>query len=378
MRAWSVFILGCLFVVRTSNAINFFSLNLVWQYDPFAPIKAKHRVYHDSYPQVFLSLKSDSLKQWEVSFLVQNGYESEKHREISPEIDTLSASSQESLVQLGLSNVNESLLVIKLSRGDLYLYYDVNLKIGTMSFPGIYPVNDEGLPLLTNYASDAIQWVNSDATKHVQVYVEDFKKADPPMADMKPLAPSIPLDTSFNFQSALQLDNGYFYTVRKDSASSVGTTLLGVPIYYPKFRKIDELAESMFYLTTDAEELSLLRAANLKSAFDSFWLNTYGSQFRARNAIKSYYDKIELANQLFTDFKQGWKTDRGMIITIFGLPDEVYRQNNLEEWYYDEGYVFEFNVISTFFANRTYALRRKKSLEDVWYERIASIRQGTK
>ena len=85
---------------------------------------------------------------------------------------------------------------------------------------------------------------------------------------------------------------------------------------------------------------------------------------------------MKQANHLFTDFKAGWKTDRGMMYIVFGRPDEVYRTNSLEEWYYDTGEAFEFSVISSFFAQRTYTLRRSNSLEDLWFNRIAAIRRG--
>lgn len=92
----------------------------------------------------------------------------------------------------------------------------------------------------------------------------------------------------------------------------------------------------------------MFRSKNPKESFDSFWMNTYSTKSRARNAIRKYYNWIENANTLFTDFKPGWKTDRGMMYIVFGKPNEVYRTGSLEEWYYDDGSAFEFTIISTF------------------------------
>ncbi|MEQ9007818.1 MAG: GWxTD domain-containing protein, partial [Ekhidna sp.] len=68
--------------------------------------------------------------------------------------------------------------------------------------------------------------------------------------------------------------------------------------------------------------------------------------------------------------------DRGMMYIVFGRPNEVYRTGNSEEWFYDEGPAFEFTIISTFFAPKTYSLRRSKDLEEQWYTQIAAIRRG--
>ncbi|MEO1256252.1 MAG: GWxTD domain-containing protein, partial [Bacteroidota bacterium] len=197
-------------------------------------------------------------------------------------------------------------------------------------------------------------------------------------AEMKPLAPQVDLDTSFVFKDSVIFEEDHFYTIRKDSLATVGVTMLRVPPYFPEYRKLRELMEAMLYLTSEQEKKSILKSKNLRQSFDSFWMNTYSTKSRARNAIRDYYSKIRKANESFTDFKPGWKTDRGMMYIVFGLPDEVYRTANSEEWYYDSGVAFEFTIISTFFAPKTYSLRRSKDLEELWYSQIAALRRSVK
>ena len=151
--------------------------------------------------------------------------------------------------------------------------------------------------------------------------------------------------------------------------------MLKVPPYYPEYKMLDELIASMYYLLNEPERRGMKNSRNPKKSFDSFWINTYSTKYRARNAIRNYFNRVERANRIFTDFKQGWKTDRGMLFIVFGAPDEVYRTGNSEEWYYDEGHSFEFTILSTFFAPRTYALRKRRDYETLWYESIAAIRQ---
>lgn len=365
-----------LFSVKT-EAINFSRVNLAWQYDINAPIKVAHRVISvNGELSVFLNVKTDSAN-WKYEFLSQEGYESEKHIEITPRvIDTLQSLDGNTVLRLDLGSGLDDLLVIKIFRFEEYYYYDIGLKNGSIPFPAVYPVDAEGLPILTNYINrSGYQWKNGDYYFTMR-YEESFGTADLPMADMKPLAPSLAMDSSFTFIDSYNLEEGYFYTVLGDSSAASGVTVLKVPPYFPEYRQLTELVESMFYITSEPEKKSLINSKDLKKNFDSFWINNFNTKPRARNAIRKYYTSIEQANIFFTDFKAGWKTDRGMMYVVFGKPDEVYRTNSLEEWYYDSGQAFEFSVISSFFASRTYTLRRDIALEESWFQGVAAIRRG--
>lgn len=369
---------GCAFLwmMLSVQAIDFSRVNVAWQYDINAKIKMAHRVVQEGEDiSVFLKINSDSLAYWKIEFLVQDGYRSESHRTIQPTLDTLSVLGNFLILDIKLTGIDENLLVVKANKDEFY-YYDIGLKIGSLSYPSVYPVDKVGLPIFDNYINrSGFMWKGSD-TFHVMKFREAFPIADPPMADMKPLAPNAPMDTAFVFADSVTMEEDYFYVVRTDSNASSGVTMLRMPPYFPEYRRLGELIESMLYITSDTEKKSLLNAKSPKQSFDSFWMNNFNTKSRARNAIRRYYNKVEVGNRLFTDFKPGWKTDRGMIYMIFGLPNEVYRTGNFEEWYYDDGEKFEFTIISSFFAPRTYALRRSKDLEVSWYEHIAAIRRG--
>ena len=365
-------------VVPFADAINFSRVNVAWQYDENAEIKVAHRVIRaDDGISVFLQVIGDSLSSWTFDYIIQEGYESEGHREFQPlAIDTLLDVKGQVMVKMKIGQPTENLLVLKVSQGARLYYYDISLRIGTLSFPSIYPMNENGLPILQSYINrSGFSWIGNGSFLAMQ-YMEEFPIADPPMADMKPLAPQVNMDTSFVFINTVSFEINHFYVVQKDSLSTVGTTMLRTAPYFPEFRQLKELVESMLYITSEQERKSLLNSKNLKQSFDSFWMNTYSTKSRARNAIRVYYGMVERANRIFTDFKPGWKTDRGMMSIVYGIPDEVYRTANSEEWYYDDGAAFEFTIISTFFAAKTYSLRRSRSFEEEWYSRIASIRQG--
>ncbi|HBY18343.1 MAG: hypothetical protein XD77_0454 [Marinimicrobia bacterium 46_47] len=61
-----------------------------------------------------------------------------------------------------------------------------------------------------------------------------------------------------------------------------------------------------------------------KKLFQDFWKRNDPSPNTPNNELMNeYFHRIELANQLFSGFLDGWESDRGMIYTIFGEPDDV-------------------------------------------------------
>ena len=357
-----IFLIAAIILLTCNTAlygINFSRVNIAWQYDVDFEVQMAHRVVNSAEGTIiFLKIKSDTLDKWNYEFLFQEDYDTEEDREVEPSsIDTLKSSTTESLLKLTFSGIQTGLIVVKFYKPENYYYYDIYLRIGSLTYPEIYPVDQNGLPILDQYINrSGHSWEGSDSYLAMQ-YKEWFKRADPPMADMKALAPQVDLDTAFQFIGSTSMLENHFYTIRKDSLANTGITMLRMPPYFPEYRQLNELVESMQYLTSEQEEKAMMRSKNPKQSFDSFWMNTYSTKSRARSAIRKYYAWIKKANMLFTDFKPGWKTDRGMMYIVFGKPDEVYRTGNLEEWYYDDGSAFEFTIFSTFFAPRTYALR---------------------
>jgi len=374
-------IVCCFFVMAaaSASAIDFSRVNISWQYDPLSEIEMRDRVIQkgDSL-MVFIRFRFDSTSKWEIDYLVQPGYESESHCNLAPyRIDTLLSADGKAIVKLTFRKPEENLLIAKIFKEDAFYYYDIPLRNGSLPYSSIQLVDEEGLPIFDNYLNTSNFSLTGSGEFYAMQYSEKFGPADPPMGEMKPLAPSILPDTTFRFSTSVTFEDNNFYVIREDSNASSGVIVFKASPYYPEFKLLGELAASMHYILNEPEQKALRNSRNLKDSFDSFWVKTYTTKFRARNAIRNYFNWIEQANKRFTDFKQGWKTDRGMIYIVYGVPDEVYRADGEEEWYYDEGPSFEYSVISTFFSPRTYALRRRLEHEESWFEFIAAMRRGT-
>src|SRR5690606_38755361 len=92
---------------------------------------------------------------------------------------------------------------------------------------------------------------------------------------------------------------------------------------------------------------------------------------RARILMRNYFRRVELANRYFSSYKEGWKTDRGMVFVVFGLPDEVYRFDDREVWEYKNNRVnerFVFVRSASIFDPDNKVLVRQQKREQIWYE----------
>lgn len=152
--------------------------------------------------------------------------------------------------------------------------------------------------------------------------------------------------------------------------------------HYPDIKTPKNLSVPLIYLTSKKEYEGITQKKNTKAAVDNFWLDiTEDNKERAKQLIQTYYEGIIAANKKFTKFRKGWKTDRGMIYTIYGPPPFVYRNNEMEKWIYPETSTFprvEFNFQQVHQPpfNNLYKLKRSKKLKKIWYQAVDKWRQG--
>lgn len=148
--------------------------------------------------------------------------------------------------------------------------------------------------------------------------------------------------------------------------------------YFPTLITAKELAEPLIYLMDNDEYKNLMALNNpdsLKQAMDRFWLSHIGSMRKARDVINLFYERVETANFQFTNFKEGWKTDRGKIYILFGPPWYIDKMRNSLRWSYtfntgDPLYNFIFTRFKSpneFYPFEHYKLRRKSTYHNLEY-----------
>lgn len=125
---------------------------------------------------------------------------------------------------------------------------------------------------------------------------------------------------------------GYYFLQRYDDSS--GTALLFHENNFPELETAEDLIPPLRYISRNDEYKKLIQAADFKAQLDSFWIARCNDINIARRSIKLYYSRVEFANRHFTTYKEGWKTDPGIVYIMFGAPQKCYKFKAGEIWIY--------------------------------------------
>jgi GWxTD domain-containing protein len=168
------------------------------------------------------------------------------------------------------------------------------------------------------------------------------------------------------------------YLFQEDTTAARGFSYRVVKENFPKFTKIDELVPPLILVTTPEEFAELSNSKGEKSKFDKTILNITGDKERAKSFMKNFFHNIELANIYFSSYKEGWKTDRGMLYLIFGLPDDVSKNSGNEIWTYKNlnNTKFTFVKSGSVYDPENYVLLRDKRFTDTWFGIVDLWRKG--
>jgi len=220
--------------------------------------------------------------------------------------------------------------------------------------------------------------------KHFEV---KFPVAAPPFSLSKPKAFNFDNHTKFD----LELTNGqgefsankpgiYHFGI-DDKNKYTGLTLFQYTQEFPEVNTAEELLSPLRFITSRKEYSKLKKFQDPKKAVDEFWHTTSKDPSKAKKLIKGYYNRVQNSNYFFSSFKEGWKTDRGVIYIVFGPPSIVYRSLTGESWTYGEesnyrSLTFNFTKINNPFTNNDYTLERTTVYKNPWYRAVDAWRQG--
>ena len=217
----------------------------------------------------------------------------------------------------------------------------------------------------------------SDQPVIISYYDDNFPTAAPAFSEGQARV-STNIKPDSIFQLALGTDIQFYkkglYLAQKDTSTTNGFSFR-VEDGFPKFKKLEDLVGPFIYVSTKQEFDKLAQAQKDKKQFDRVVISITQNADRAKNFMRSYFRRAELANQYFTSYKEGWKTDRGMIYIIFGAPQDVFKFSDREVWTYGKT-SFNFTKSSTLFDPDNYVLIRDKKYTEQWYETVDLVRNG--
>jgi len=358
------------------------NLNINYWYDTqsevtfeLKPIRLQNSI--EVYYTLSLQLSSYTLDSYSITWEKRDYYSQRNSEVLTPEIQDLSTSSSRKGKLSFAVPEKPWLLMAKVknnSTGHNWTYFSL--------IEPKFPVNGylkSGSDVVTkNFVEGGkpytVMGSGSEKPLNVFYYKERFPAGSPPFAEKETKVDRFMFaDSSFSITSgsSLLLKKQGLYLIQEDTNSAEGFAFRAQDNTYPRFTKMDDLTEPLVFVCTKEEYDELLVANNEKPKFDKVILDITKDRDRAKNFMRSYFKRVESANYYFTSYKEGWKTDRGMIYLIFGVPDEVSRNDNNEIWYYKNFQSrFTFIKTGTVYDPNNYVLLRDKRFTEKWYNTI--------
>ncbi len=314
---------------------------------------------------------------------IKDQYKDYKHQSIDTSINFNFELNKIGSIDLNLYDVNRSRSVNKVLKID-------KLNLPNKQFFILKDTSNQFL-LKNHFYSGQTIYISSYFHRNKTIYAihnyTNFPLPSPPFSKSSYL--SFSKKNDFAKALSFQKDNEIKYTFPEkgiayfqlDTLSDQGFTLFNFHENYPLLKRAPDLIPPLRYLTTKEEFNLLLMEKNPKDAVDNFWLNKINSNERARNLIRNYYSRVQLANDLFTSHVEGWKTDRGLISIIFGSPSYVRKNKHYETWIYGNDQnsntiKFTFEKIKNPFSSNDYVLKRSYAYKTPWYIAVENWRSG--
>ena len=153
------------------------------------------------------------------------------------------------------------------------------------------------------------------------------------------------------------------------------------PEAFPELKEANELIAPLRFIASRSEFQKLTSAEHPKHALDAFWLACGDSPEAARDLLATFYERVEEANLSFSGLVEGWRTDRGMIHVVFGVPQRVRRDARNEFWIYGEegtanALTFHFRRKPYTFDGNAFELQRSIQFRSVWDRGVSNWRNG--
>jgi GWxTD domain-containing protein len=175
-------------------------------------------------------------------------------------------------------------------------------------------------------------------------------------------------------------------------AINEGFTLFNFGPGFPAMTTPEDMIEPLAYIASEEEMNSLRSSIRPKLALDDFWIGCGGNIDKARELIRIYYTRVLYTNFYFTSYKEGWRTDRGMIYLIYGPPDKIHKSSDEESWGYRKSVIksswgtrysvkedylyFNFKKRVNKFSDNEYTISRSETVVSYWDKAISSWRKG--
>lgn len=265
---------------------------------------------------------------------------------------------------------------------------DNNSKQSRQSF--MVSTFNRDLPGFKKYYSESDSITVSCRFSNVKEVKVDFYKRDFPLpSPIFAVDNHQPFDYLADSSFTIEVNSGKYYLFpqkgiyhcRFDENSKEGLSIFRFSKNYPEIKSANEMIEPVRYLVMKKEFEEINTTADIKKSIEKFWLDKSSNPERAKMLIRNYYNRVEDANKFFTSYTEGYRTDRGMVYVVFGIPNIVYKTSTSETWIYgQQNNALSLNLFFTKrenpFSDNDFELNRSPIYESPWYRAVDTWRQG--
>jgi len=286
---------------------------------------------------------------------------------------------------------NDQLMVIDIYNGvkDEHFYVDIPLvQENVKPAPFLIFEEEKNVPFFSTYINrnHKVRLMNpfGDSLNYEITGIENNRGiALPPFDESVINEPSTtPLDTLYGTTEGeiFEFHNTGYYSIRASDYPNLEYKILVADEFYPYFGDYLDLVKPLIYVSTNEEYKNMREAEDIRQSFEEFVNSTISSNEKVgKDFIKYYYRRIRKSARLFTEDREGWKTDRGMVYQVFGNPLQVFRNEKTELWVFpsdDGGRIrFIFDILHQDGITK-YKLIRGKRYRDSWMQAVSQWRTG--
>ncbi|OEK06457.1 hypothetical protein BFP71_01915 [Roseivirga misakiensis] len=376
------------------------SVEISYLFDEDHEFLVRHRVAaQDGKVKLFLKfiLNSGNVKfsDYRLSYDVRASYIDEKEVNSAVALDSsyiIDVDFRQYVYAFELDNPSdEALVVVDVYNAvrDKHYNIDIPLKIKDwVPAPFLLFEADKDIPYFANYINKGhavriINPFNPQTSYEVNGVTNNKPVALPPFDEsVKDPVEKVPLDTAYGVNHGEEFR---FYTegVYKIQSQNYPDHLLSIMVsdeFHPYYGSYSDLITPLIYVSTNDEYTELKSASEGRAAFESFVNSTISSNEQvAKDFIKYYYRRVRKSERLFSEDKEGWKTDRGMVYQVFGNPLQVFRNESTELWVFPSStggrlrFIFDIVVEDGLVK---YKLIRGKRYRENWMLAVTQWRSG--
>ena len=388
------------FALHLSAQSRMSSAEISYLYNEQNEFLVQHRVASEGnkvkvYLKFILNSGNVRISDYRLSYDLRTSYIDEKKVNSSVLIDTtdvIDVAFRQYVYAFEFKKLNsDALLVIDIYNISRDKHYSSDIPLAIKDWtpsPFLIFEADRDVPYFASYLNKeypvrVMSPFGSNASYEVNGVTNNLPVSLPPFDDSQKEAPAeVPLDTAYGVNHGEQFEfytEGY-YRIQSQDYEGSQLSIVVTDEFHPYFDSYNNLVSPLIYVSTNDEYAPMKSAQEGRLAFESFVNNSISSNNRvAKDFVKYYFRRIRKSARLFSENKEGWKTDRGMVYQVFGNPVQVFRNESTELWVYPSStggrLRFIFDIVPED-GMLKYKLIRAKRYRENWMRAVTQWRSG--